>query len=122
MHENWRPIAKHYNDGGFLGRNMNRPALKELFADIKAGQINMVVVYKIGRISRSLFDFSKIVEMFEKHNVSFVLVTQSLNTSNSSGKLMLNIRCGRCNAAMFATCCVKKTKRYGYYMCSRQLK
>ena len=70
---------------------MNRPALKELFADIEAGLIDMVVVYKIDRLSRSLFDFSKIVELFDKHNVSFVSVTQSFNTSNSSGKLMLNI-------------------------------
>lgn len=91
VHENWRLISKHYDDGGFSGGNMNRPALKELFADIEAGLIDMVVVYKIDRLSRSLFDFSKIVELFEKHNVSFVSVTQSFNTSNSSGKLMLNI-------------------------------
>ena len=70
---------------------MNRPALKELFEDIKAGNIDMVVVYKIDRLSRSLFDFSKIVELFDKYGVSFVSVTQSFNTSNSSGKLMLNI-------------------------------
>ncbi len=70
---------------------MNRPALKELFEDIKAGSIDMVVVYKIDRLSRSLFDFSKIVELFDKYNVSFVSVTQSFNTSTSSGKLMLNI-------------------------------
>lgn len=91
VNENWRLISKHYDDGGFSGGNMERPALKELFADIEAGQIDMVVVYKIDRLSRSLFDFSKIVALFEKHNVSFVSVTQSFNTSNSSGKLMLNI-------------------------------
>ena len=91
IHENWRLISKHYDDGGFSGGNMNRPALKELFADIEAGLVDMVVVYKIDRLSRSLFDFSKIVEHFDKHNVSFVSVTQSFNTSNSSGKLMLNI-------------------------------
>lgn len=91
IHENWKLISKHYDDGGFSGGNMNRPALKELFEDIKAGLIDMVVVYKIDRLSRSLFDFSKIVELFDKHNVSFVSVTQSFNTSNSSGKLMLNI-------------------------------
>lgn len=91
VHENWRLVSKHYDDGGFSGGNMNRPALKELFADIESGEVHMVVVYKIDRLSRSLFDFSKIVELFEKHNVSFVSVTQSFNTSNSSGKLMLNI-------------------------------
>ena len=91
VHENWRLISKHYDDGEFSGGNMERPALRELFADIEAGLIDMVVVYKIDRLSRSLFDFSKIVEFFEKHNVSFVSVTQSFNTSSSSGKLMLNI-------------------------------
>ena len=91
IHENWRLISKHYDDGGFSGGNMNRPALKELFEDIKAGLVDMVVVYKIDRLSRSLFDFSKIVELFDKYNVSFVSVTQSFNTSTSSGKLMLNI-------------------------------
>lgn len=91
VHENWRLVSKHYDDGGFSGGNMNRPALKELFEDIKAGLIDMVVVYKIDRLSRSLFDFSKIVELFDKYNVSFVSVTQSFNTSISSGKLMLNI-------------------------------
>ncbi len=91
VHENWRLISKHYDDGGFSGGNMDRPALKELFADIESGQIDMVVVYKIDRLSRSLFDFAKIVEIFEKNNVSFVSVTQSFNTSTSMGKLMLNI-------------------------------
>ena len=91
IHENWKLISKHYDDGGFSGGNLNRPALKELFADIEAGLVDMVVVYKIDRLSRSLFDFSKIVELFEKHNVSFVSVTQSFNTSTSSGKLILNI-------------------------------
>ena len=91
IHENWRLISKHYDDGGFSGGNLDRPALKELFEDIKAGLIDMVVVYKIDRLSRSLFDFAKIIELFEKHNVSFVSVTQSFNASTSMGKLMLNI-------------------------------
>lgn len=91
VYENWRLISKHYDDGGFSGGNMNRPALQELFNDIKAGLIDMVEVYKIDRLSRSLFDFSKIVELFDQYKVSFVSVTQSFNTSNSSGKLMLNI-------------------------------
>ena len=91
IHENWRLISKHYDDGGYSGGNMNRPALQELFKDIKTGLVDMVVVYKIDRLSRSLFDFSKIVELFDQHNVSFVAVTQAFNTSTSTGKLMLNI-------------------------------
>jgi DNA invertase Pin-like site-specific DNA recombinase len=91
MHENWRLISKHYDDGGFSGGNMDRPALQELFEDIENGLIDMVVVYKIDRLSRSIFDFAKIVELFEKYNVGFVSVTQSFNTSTSSGKLMLNM-------------------------------
>jgi DNA invertase Pin-like site-specific DNA recombinase len=90
-HENWRLISKHYDDGGFTGGNMDRPALRDLFEDIEDGLVDMVVVYKIDRLSRSLFDFSKIVELFEKHNVGFVSVTQAFNTSTSSGKLMLNM-------------------------------
>jgi DNA invertase Pin-like site-specific DNA recombinase len=90
-HENWRLISKHYDDGGFSGGNMDRPALQELFKDIKSDLIDMVVVYKIDRLSRSIFDFAKIVELFDKYNVSFVSVTQSFNTSTSSGKLMLNM-------------------------------
>jgi DNA invertase Pin-like site-specific DNA recombinase len=90
-HENWQLISKHYDDGGFSGGNMNRPALQDLFEDIEAGLIDMVVVYKIDRLSRSLFDFSKIIELFEKYSVGFVSVTQAFNTSTSSGKLMLNM-------------------------------
>jgi DNA invertase Pin-like site-specific DNA recombinase len=70
---------------------MNRPALQELFDDIEKGLVDMVVVYKIDRLSRSLLDFAKIIELFEKHNVSFVSVTQAFNTSTSSDKLMLNM-------------------------------
>jgi DNA invertase Pin-like site-specific DNA recombinase len=90
-HENWKLISKHYDDGGYTGGNMDRPALRELFEDIENGLIDMVVVYKIDRLSRSLLDFAKIIELFEKYNVSFVSVTQSFNTSTSSGKLMLNM-------------------------------
>jgi DNA invertase Pin-like site-specific DNA recombinase len=87
----WETIEKHYDDGGYSGGNMDRPGLQELFCDIKAGLINCVVVYKIDRLSRSLLDFAKIVELFDKHGVSFVAVTQSFDTSNSMGRLMLNI-------------------------------
>lgn len=90
-HEGWTVIEKHYDDGGFSGGNMDRPALGELFNDIKGGKIDIVVVYKVDRLSRSLMDFAKIIELFEKHNVSFVSVTQHFNTKDSMGRLTLNI-------------------------------
>ena len=90
-HEGWIVIPKHYDDGGFTGGNMERPALQELFDDIKNGKIDIVVVYKVDRLSRSIMDFAKIVELFESHNVSFVSVTQHFNTKDSMGRLTLNI-------------------------------
>lgn len=90
-HEGWEIIEKHYDDGGYSGGNMDRPAFQGLLQDIEAGLVNCVVVYKIDRLTRSLLDFAKIVEIFDKHNVSFVAVTQSFNTSNSTGRLMLNV-------------------------------
>jgi DNA invertase Pin-like site-specific DNA recombinase len=89
--EGWEVAAKRYDDGGYSGGNMDRPGLQELFRDIEASLINCVVVYKIDRLTRSLLDFAKIVELFDKHNVSFVAVTQSFNTSNSMGRLMLHV-------------------------------
>jgi len=89
--EGWRVIPDLYDDGGFTGGNMDRPALKRLIADIEAGKIDCVVVYKVDRLSRSLLDFSRILELFEKHHVSFVSVTQLFNTANSMGRLMLNV-------------------------------
>ena len=90
-HEGWVVVDKHYDDGGFSGGNMERPALRELFDDIENGKIDIVVVYKVDRLSRSLMDFAKIIELFEKHNVSFVSVTQHFNTKDSMGRLTLNI-------------------------------
>lgn len=90
-HEGWEIVQKHYDDGGYSGSNMDRPGLQELFHDIELGLVDCVVVYKIDRLTRSLLDFSKIVEVFDRHNVSFVAVTQSFNTSNSMGRLMLNV-------------------------------
>ena len=90
-HEGWIVVDKHYDDGGFSGGNMERPALRELFDDIENGKIDIVVVYKVDRLSRSLMDFAKIIELFEKHNVSFVSVTQHFNTKDSMGRLTLNI-------------------------------
>lgn len=90
-HEGWTLVADHYDDGGFTGGNMERPALKRLMEDIKKGLINVVVVYKIDRLTRSLMDFSQLVSTFDQHNVSFVSVTQQFNTTTSMGRLTLNI-------------------------------
>lgn len=84
-------LADRYDDGGFTGGNLDRPALDRLLADIRAELIDCVVVYKVDRLSRSLVDFARIIEIFEKHNVSFVSVTQQFNTTNSLGRLTLNI-------------------------------
>jgi site-specific DNA recombinase len=84
-------LPERYDDGGFTGGNLDRPGLERLLADIRAGVIDCVVVYKVDRLSRSLVDFARIIEIFEKHNVSFVSVTQQFNTTNSLGRLTLNI-------------------------------
>jgi len=91
QHEGWEYLPDHYDDGGFTGGNMDRPALKRMMADIEAGKINCVVVYKVDRLSRSLLDFAKMLEVFEKHQVAFVSVTQQFNTTTSMGRLMLNV-------------------------------
>ena len=91
QHEGWNLIEKQYNDGGFSGGNLERPALKDLFNDIKNNKIDIVVVYKVDRLTRSLLDFAKIVELFDSHNASFVSVTQNFNTTTSMGRLTLNI-------------------------------
>ncbi len=90
-HEGWVEIDKLYDDGGFTGGNMERPALKQLLEDIKAGLIDCIVVYKVDRLSRSLMDFSRIMDTFDKSGVSFVSVTQQFNTTSSMGRLTLNI-------------------------------
>ncbi len=89
--EGWIAVSDDYIDPGFSGGNVERPALKRLMSDIEAGKINIVVVYKIDRLTRNLTDFSKLIEVFERHNVSFVSVTQQFNTTTSMGRLMLNI-------------------------------
>jgi DNA invertase Pin-like site-specific DNA recombinase len=91
QHEGWQLIATHYDDGGFSGGNMDRPALKQLMADIHAGKVSVVVVYKVDRLTRSLADFAKLVEQFDKFGVSFVSVTQQFNTTSSMGRLTLNV-------------------------------
>ena len=91
QHEGWEYLPDHYDDGGFTGGNTDRPALKRMLADIEAGKINCVVVYKVDRLSRSLLDFAKMLEVFERHRVAFVSVTQQFNTTTSMGRLMLNV-------------------------------
>ena len=90
-HQGWVLIDKHYDDGGYSGGNMKRPALQDLLEDIKAGAVDMIVVYKIDRLTRSLVDFSKMIDVFDQHNCSFVSVTQNFNTSDSMGRLTLNM-------------------------------
>lgn len=87
----WTILRTKYNDGGFTGANTERPALKRLLEDIREGKINCVVVYKVDRLSRSLLDFTKLLEFFDQHNVTFVSVTQHFNTQSSMGRLTLNI-------------------------------
>lgn len=89
--EGWVALRDTYDDGGFTGGNLNRPALQRLLADIREGFVDVIVVYKIDRLSRSLADFAKLVELFDEHKVTFVSVTQSFNTTTSMGRLTLNI-------------------------------
>src|SRR5262249_29386411 len=89
--EGWVELADQYDDGGFSGGTLERPALKRLLADIEAGPVDVVVVYKIDRLSRALMDFAKLVEVFDRHGVTFVSVTQSFNTTTSMGRLTLNV-------------------------------
>jgi site-specific DNA recombinase len=91
QHEGWECLPDRYDDGGFSGGSLERPALNQLLEDIKTGRIDCVVVYKVDRLSRSLLDFSRIMEIFDKHGVSFVSVTQQFNTTHSMGRLTLNI-------------------------------
>ena len=90
-HEGWQLVPSQYDDGGFSGGNMERPALKRLLADIAAKRVDTVVVYKVDRLTRSLADFAKIVEQFDKQGISFVSVTQQFNTTTSMGRLTLNV-------------------------------
>lgn len=90
-HEGWSVISTKYDDGGFSGGNVNRPALTQLMADIAAGKVDLVVVYKVDRLSRALSDFARMVEAFDANKVSFVSVTQPFNTTTSMGRLTLNV-------------------------------
>ena len=90
-HEGWRLMRDRYDDGGFSGGSMERPALKKLLEVVRAKRIDVIVVYKVDRLTRSLADFAKLVELFDEHRVSFVSVTQAFNTTTSMGRLTLNV-------------------------------
>ena len=90
-HEGWMLLKDHYDDGGFSGGTMERPALRRLLSDMAAGRIDIVVVYKVDRLTRALGDFARIVELFDRHKASFVSVTQAFNTTSSMGRLTLNV-------------------------------
>jgi DNA invertase Pin-like site-specific DNA recombinase len=89
--EGWRLVGDHYDDGAFSGASLERPALQGLLADVRGRRVDIVVVYKVDRLTRSLADFAKLIELFEAHSVSFVSVTQSFNTRSSMGRLTLNV-------------------------------
>jgi site-specific DNA recombinase len=91
VHAGWTLRRAKYGDGGFSGGNTDRPALQRLLEDVRAGKVDVIVVYKVDRLTRSLADFAKLVELFDKHNVSFVSVTQQFNTTTSMGRLTLNV-------------------------------
>ncbi len=91
VHAGWAALAERYDDGGYTGANLERPALRKLLVDIEAGRIDCVLVYKVDRLSRSLLDFARLMEIFERRQVSLVSITQPLNTTGSLGRLTLNI-------------------------------
>jgi site-specific DNA recombinase len=90
-HEGWRLVPGRYDDGAFSGASLDRPAMQKLLTDVRSRTIDIVLVYKVDRLTRSLADFAKLIELFDAHNVSFVSVTQSFNTSSSMGRLTLNV-------------------------------
>ena len=90
-HEGWKLLPERFDDGGLSGGTMERPALQRLLAEVEAGRIGMIVVYKIDRLTRSLADFARLVEQLDRRGCSFVSVTQAFNTSTSMGRLTLNV-------------------------------
>src|SRR4051812_44123175 len=90
-HAGWTLVRSKYDDGGFSGGDTDRPALQQLLADVRSGKIDVIVVYKVDRLTHSLADFAKLVELFDQHSVSFVSVTQQFNTTTSMGRLTLNV-------------------------------
>jgi predicted site-specific integrase-resolvase len=90
-HEGWCLVHRRFDDGAFSGASLERPALQELLTEVRTGRVDVFVVYKVDRLTRSLSDFAKLVELFDQHSVSFVSVTQSFNTTTSMGRLTLNV-------------------------------
>src|SRR6266478_5550539 len=90
-HAGWTLIRSKYGDGGFTGGDIDRPTLQRLLDDVRSGKVDVILVYKVDRLTRSLADFAKLVELFDRHNVSFVSVTQQFNTTTSMGRLTLNV-------------------------------
>src|SRR6266700_2520485 len=90
-HLSWQVVPRRYDDGGYTGANLERPGLRNLLEDIKAGAINCVVVYKVDRLSRSLLDFARLMTLFDQRSVNLVAVTQPFNTTTSVGRLTLNV-------------------------------
>ena len=90
-HEGWILLPDYYDDGGYSGGNMDRPGLKQLLAEVEAGRVDVIVVYKVDRLTRSLSDFAKIVEVLDAASASFVSITQAFNTTTSMGRLTLNV-------------------------------
>src|SRR5262249_4497923 len=90
-HEGWKMVSDSYDDGGYSGGSLQRPALQRLLEDLKNGYVDTIVVYKVDRLTRSLADFVKIVEVLDKHSACFVSVTQQFNTTTSMGRLTLNV-------------------------------
>jgi len=90
-HAGWTCLPQHYSDGGYTGSNLDRPALQRLLTDIQAGQIDCVVTHRVDRLSRSLLDFAKLMEVFEHHHVAFVSVTQHFHSGTSMGRLVLHV-------------------------------
>ena len=90
-HEGWLALQDRYDDAGVSGGNLERPALQRLLKDVEAGRVDCIVVYKIDRLSRSITDFGKLIEIFDRFNVSFISVTQSFSTTSSMGRLTLNV-------------------------------
>ncbi len=100
-HEGWVLVRERFDDGGLSGASLDRPALQDLLNKVRARQIDIVVVYKVDRLTRSLADFAKLVEVFDEHDVSFVSVTQSFNTTSSMGRLTLRAVSERTESAGF---------------------
>src|SRR5947199_504428 len=90
-HEGWRLIRRRYDDGAFSGASLDRPAMQQLLAEVRSGEIDIVLVYKVDRLTRAVADFAKLIEPFDAHGVSFVSVTQSFNTRSSMGRLTRNV-------------------------------